>query len=144
MLRNRSVMAADCALEAQKDVATRAEAIIVAIAARPGVAATPPLKARIGGLSGLSIDLGVDQSAGTTCAGDDGGFVPLFGAMESYGWGYAGVGSHERMRLIALDVADNENLVILVTAPDAAAFERHIGAAEAIVKHLAFKVGLAA
>jgi hypothetical protein len=142
LLRNRAVMAENCGLEAEPGVGTNAEAITTAIGARRGLTVTKPRSVRVGGLGGRSVDVAVATGVGTTCPGDDGGFVPLFGAMESYGWGYAGVAADERVRLIVLDVADRENLVIFVTAPNRAAYERSIGDASSIIEHLSFAATL--
>ena len=142
LLRNRSVMAETCALDAEAGVGTSAEAIVAALAARRGITATKAVLTRVGGLSGRWVELRVDPAVGVTCPGDDGGFVPLFGAMEGYGWGYAGIGADERIRIVALDVADGENLVILVTAPNAATYDRLIDDATSIIKHLVFAASL--
>jgi hypothetical protein len=143
LLRNRAVMAENCGLEPEPGVATTAKAIVSAVAARRGLTASKPKSVRVGRLSGYDVELQVEAGFDLPCPGEDGaGFVPLFGAMESYGWAYAGVGAAERIRLVALDVADNENLVILVTAPDAATYDRLIGDASSIIDRLVFATSL--
>lgn len=140
LLPNRSVMAEDCSLEAEPGVASTASAITDELAARKGVLASAPGALAIGGLDGRALDIRVDPSTGVTCPTDEGGFVPLFGSLEAYGWGFAGVAPEERIRIVALDVPGGGNLLILVTAPDAATFDQRGDDVTAILDHLVFEV----
>jgi hypothetical protein len=137
---NRAVSAEDCDFGPEPGVDMTAGAIVGAMAARRGLTATGQGPAEVGTLTGQQVDLRLDEAVGVTCPGEDGGYVPLFGAMESYGWGFLGVLPEERFRLIALDVPGDQNLMIVVSAPDATTYDRHIGEAETIIEHLAFEI----
>ena len=141
MLENREVMAEDCGLGPESGVAMTASAVVDAISGRRGLVPSGRSPVTVGGLTGEQVDLRVDPDVGVTCPGEDGGFVPLVGAMESYGWGFSGVGPAERIRLVALDVEPDQILIVLVVAPTAAARERHIEAASSIIGSLEFAIG---
>jgi hypothetical protein len=141
LLPNRAVMAADCTLGPQPGVETTATAITDALATRPGLIAGPTTAAAVGALAGHQVDVRVDPAVGTACPDEGSGFTPLLGYFAGPDWLFIGTQPDEVDRLIALDVSDGRNVVVVIAAPNAAAFDHHIDDAMAIVAGLVFDVG---
>jgi len=136
VLPDRELMAASCALGPEPGVDTTAEAIVTALAARPGLIATDQAPAMVGGLSGWQVDLSVDPAVPGSC--DEGGFAPLVGFTGDLGWEFTGIGPKDRLRLVALDAPGDGNFTIHVWGTNAAAFDKHIGAALEMLGRLRF------
>ena len=139
LVPNRSVSAADCALDAEPGVGTSAQAIVDALAARRGIIASDQGPAAVGGLTGRQIDLRVDPAIGTTCPDDFGGFIPTIGYRAGADWLYNGIGSKDVARYIVLDASGGRNIVVAIYAADAATFDRDIRDAMTIVEGLRFR-----
>ena len=119
-------------------MASTSAAIIDALATRPGLIAGPTTPADVGGLTGHQVDIRLDPAVGTTCPDEGVGYTPLVGYLAGTDWLFNGTLPDEVDRIIALDAPDGRNVVILITAPDAAAFDRNIDDAMAIVDGLEF------
>jgi hypothetical protein len=137
LLPNRSVMAETCELGPEPGVATNAQAIVAALAARPGLIAGDSSPASVGGLSGLQVDLRGNREIAGSC--DDGAFVPLVGFMGAMGWEFTGIGTKDRLRLVVLDAPGGQNFVIHLWATNAEAFDQHIESASAILSQVSFE-----
>lgn len=139
---NRAAMAADCTLGPEPGVATDATSIIDALATRVGLLAEAPSPAAVGGLTGRQVDLQVDPAVGPTCSGESVGYTPLLGYFAGSDWLFHGLSPDgEVARIIALDATDDRNVIVVISAADAATFDANIDDAMAIVDGLQFDVG---
>jgi hypothetical protein len=141
IMANRRIGAANCDMGPEAGIGTTADAFVRAIADRRGLVASNERAAEVGGQAGRSVDVHVDPSVGPTCGTADEGYVPLFGYSDNGLWNHFGVGPKEHVRVIALDVPGDQNVVIGIVGSDAAAFDRYIDDATTIVSHLSFDFG---
>ena len=131
----RYVQAANCDLAPEPGVATSAEAITSALAARQGLVVSEPAEISVDGLTGLQVDISTEaESEGMTCVVDEGSsLVPLL--VDGLG-GYVAIGPGEEMRAIVLDVPGGTNLVIWLWATPSEDIADYVDAAMEVIRGL--------
>lgn len=115
-----SVAAADCAPEPMKGVGLQPDAVVAALAGRPGLEVTAPRAVVVGGLRGATVSIGLKPGTTAGCTVEGGlRIVPLF-----IGVGPASV-EHAQFRGLRthLYVLDNGRSNVVVEVSDVAADE---------------------
>ena len=127
---------ASCPETAQAGVGGTSKELVAWIRSLPGLVASDPAPIMIGGLSGVTLDLGIKDGWKTSCPFANGlPTVPLFvGAKGEYRWVVAG---NERLRLAVLD-APSGTVVVDVDAFDGSVIDDLLAAADPIVKSFTF------
>jgi hypothetical protein len=127
---------ASCPETAQAGVGGSSKELVAWIRSLPGLVASDPTPITIGGLSGVTLDLGIKDGWKASCPFANGlPTVPLFvGAKGEYRWVVAG---NERLRLAVLD-APSGTVVVDVDAFDGTVIDDLLAAADPIVKSFTF------
>ncbi len=127
---------ASCPETAQAGVGGTSKELVAWIRSLPGLVASEPTPITIGGLSGVTLDLGIKDGWKASCPFANGlPTVPLFvGAKGEYRWVVAG---NERLRLAVLD-APTGTVVVDVDAFDGTVIDDLLAAADPIVKSFTF------
>lgn len=114
--------------------------LVAWIRARPGLVVSSPAMTTVGGLPGVSIDVGIKDGWTESCPFANGNpTVPLFnGGDAGYHWIVVG---NERLRLYVLDLPAGGTLVVDIDAFDGTLMDGLIGQGLPIVKSLTFKTG---
>jgi hypothetical protein len=140
-------MTADFTPGARCDQATEAagvgrgrDALVAAIQARPSLVSTPPVPVTIGGYPGLSLDLRLAPGWTGGCVSPGAG--AMVGAPIVIGLGagaLVGVGPDAPVRLILVDVGDDQAMAVVVFSiqpSGSARFEDLAAAATPIIESL--------
>jgi len=114
-----------------------ASALSVWLTTLPGLTATPPQRATVGGLSGYTLDVSVAASWKRSCPGDTTPTVALFADAAGPGHDFK-VQGNGRMRLFLLDLGDGRTLLIDVWALDKATFDALVAEAMPVVQTFQF------
>jgi len=114
--------------------------LVAWIRARPGLVVSNPAMTTVGGLPGVSIDIGIKDGWAESCPFAGGNpTVPLFnGGDAGYHWIVVG---NERLRLYLLDLPGGGTVVVDIDAFDGTLIDQLIGQALPIVKSMTFKTG---
>jgi hypothetical protein len=130
---------ASCPAAAEPGVGGSAKELADWIAARPGLVASTPTLVTVGGLSGLSIDVGLKADWTQACPFANGvPSVPLFNSPAIDHWVVVG---NERLRLYLLDVPGGGTVVVDLDAFDGDQVEDLIARSASIVRSLQFDTG---
>ena len=127
---------ASCPQTAQPGVGGSSKDLVTWIRALPGLVVSDPVLVTIGGLTGVSLDLRIEDGWKASCPFANGlATVPLFvGAKGEYRWVIAG---NEQLRLSVLDVPDGA-VVVDVDAFDGGVINDLLAAADPIVNSFSF------
>jgi hypothetical protein len=107
-------------------------AFAAALAATPGLTATPPTTVTIDGHPAIRVDLAQSSGAANRC--DDKSLEYLVAGEEGQA-----IGEREKQRLYLVDVGTDAPLAILIAAEDPADFDALVAAATPIVESMHFK-----
>jgi len=108
------------------------DSLVAWVASRKDVVATRPTSAMIGGHQATMLDVSVKRGWVPSCA--DFPAVPLIGSSSGTAWSYDwGVGSHERTRLIFVEVGGGHTVLVAIDAPDGTGFDGFVSQAMPIV-----------
>jgi hypothetical protein len=128
----------NCTEEQDPDAGTTAEEIVAALS-RPGVTVSTPVPVTIGGLSGLRVDLALDDGWTTPCPwSEDRPFALLFvdrAVEEGFAWGLDG---DTQMRTYFLNIDEDRAILIDIETASAAEQADVLDAATAIVETFVF------
>jgi hypothetical protein len=128
--------ATDCPETAQPLAGGSSAEMVAWIRSLPGLVVSEPVPVTIGGLTGVSLDLGIVNGWTASCPFADGTpTVPLFvGTNGDFRWVIAG---NEQLRLALLDGPDG-TVVVDVDAFDGRVMGQLLAAADPIVKSFSF------
>ncbi len=128
----------NCSEEQDPDAGTTAEEIVAALS-RPGVTVSTPVPVDIGGLSGLRVDLALDDSWTTPCPwSEDRPYAMLFvdrPAEEGFAWGLDG---DLQMRTYLLNVEEDRAILIDIESASEADHAAFVDEATAVVESFVF------
>jgi hypothetical protein len=128
----------NCTEEQDPDAGTNAEGMVAALS-RPGVTVSTPVPVSFGGLSGLRVDLALDESWTTPCPWSEGRpYALLFvdrPAQEGFAWG---LDAELRMRTYFLDVGEDRAIMIDIETASEAEQAAFVDGASAIVESFVF------
>lgn len=122
---------------AEAGIGRTASALSAWLATLPGLTATPPQPASVGGLSGFTLDVSVAGSWKRSCPGDTTPTVALFADAAGPGHDFKLQGNGQ-MRLLLLDLGDGRTLLIDVWALDKATFDVLVAEAMPVVNSFQF------
>ena len=136
---------AACTEQPEPGVGHTASDLVADFTTRPGIVATTPEPVSVGGLEGQSFDLALSPDWTATCPQfpELGAGVPLFiddlpDDLLVNGNPYWGVSGTERLRMIVLDDGHGSTVLITLTAPDAATFDRLVAVTMPVIDTFAF------
>lgn len=126
-----------CPSQPEPGVGSTSSQLVSWIRERPGLVVSNPAMVTVGGLPGLSIDVGIAEGWTQSCPFANGSpTVPLFnGGAAGYHWIVAG---NERLRLYVLDLPGGGTVVIDIDAYDGNEIDGLIAQALPIVKGMKF------
>jgi len=126
-----------CPSQPEPGVGSTSSELVSWIRGRPGLVVSNPAMVTVGGLPGVSIDVGIKDGWTQSCSFANGSpTVPLFnGAAAGYHWIVAG---NERLRLYIVDMPGGGTVVIDVDAYDGNQIDGLIAQALPIVKGMTF------
>ena len=128
----------NCSEEQDPDAGTTAEEIVAALP-RPGVTVSTPVPVTIGGLSGLRVDLALEEGWTTTCPfSEDRPYAMLFvdrAVEEGFAWGLL---EDTQMRTYLLNVDEDRAILIDIETASAAEQADVVDAATAVVETFVF------
>jgi hypothetical protein len=116
-----------------------AEELVQAIRSNPDLEATAPVTERVGGIHALRMD--VVAAPGASIAPCGGVGVPVVSVPGRGAWGGVGPASLGRLYVLDLPGGSARTLAILITAPEAASFERAVEAAAPVLDSFEFHTG---
>jgi hypothetical protein len=116
-----------------------AEELVQAIRSNPDLEATAPVTERVGGIHALRMD--VVAAPGASIAPCGGVGVPVVSVPGRGAWGGVGPASLGRLYVLNLPGGSARTLAILITAPEAASFERAVEAAAPVLESFEFHAG---
>jgi len=120
-------------------VAPSAEELVQAVRSNPGLETTAPVTERVGGIDALRMD--VVAAPGASIAPCGGASVPVVSVPGRGAWGGVGPGGLGRLYVLDLPGGSARTLAILITAPEAAVFERAVEAAAPVLDSFEFHTG---
>jgi hypothetical protein len=121
-------------------VPASAEELVQAIRSNPDLEATAPVTERVGGIDALRMDVVAAPGASPgPCS--EGGWVPVVSVPGRGAWGGVELGRLGRLYVLDLPGGSARTLAILITAPDAALFERALEAAAPVLDSFEFHAG---
>jgi hypothetical protein len=116
-----------------------AEELVQAIRSTPDLEATVPVTERVGGIDALRMDVVAAPGASNApCGGDR---VPVVSVPGRGAWGGVEPGGLGRLYVLDLPGGSARTLAILISAPDAALFERAVETAAPILESFQFHTG---
>jgi hypothetical protein len=115
-----------------------AEDLVHAIRSTPDLETTMPVTERVGGIDAMRMDVVAVPGAPGLCGGDRVGVVSVPGRGS---WGGIDHGDLGRLFVLDLPGGSARTLAILISAPDAALFERAIDTAAPILESFQFQTG---
>lgn len=126
-----------CPDQPEPGVGATSSELVKWIRERPGLTVSSPAMVNVGGLPGISVDVGIKEGWTQSCAFANGSpTVPLFnGGAAGYHWVVYG---DERMRLYLLDLPGGGTVVVNVNTVDGALIDQLIADALPIVKSMSF------
>jgi len=132
--------AATCPGTPEPGIGRTSAALSTWLTTLPGVVATTPTPATVGGLSGYTVDLTIKPSWTQTCSYSGGKpMVALFtnGLADdiNFDWGLAAGG---KARLFLLDLPDGRTTLIDVEVPDVATWDTFIADAMPVIESLQY------
>ena len=131
--------AAGCPGTIEPGVGRTAAALSTWLQTLPGVAATTPTAAIVGGLQGYTLDVTIKPSWTQTCPYSSGKpYVAMFtngDSINNFDWGLAAGGA---MRLFLLDLPDGRTTLIDVEAPDQATWNAFIADSTPVIDTFQF------
>jgi hypothetical protein len=116
-----------------------ADELVQAIRSDPDLEATSPVTERVGGIDALRMDVVAAPGASIAPCGGTG--VPVVSVPGRGAWGGVGPGRLGRLYVLDLPGGSARTLAILITAPEAALFERALEAAAPVLDSLEFHTG---
>lgn len=116
-----------------------AEDLVQAIRSDPDLEATAPVTEHVGGIDALRID--VVAAPGASIAPCGGAGVPVVSVPGRGAWGGVGPGRLGRLYVLDLPGGSARTLAIMITASDAAVFERGVEAAAPVLDSFEFHTG---
>lgn len=116
-----------------------ADELVEAIRSDPDLEVTSPVTERVGGIDALRMD--VVAAPGASIAPCGGAGVPVVSVPGRGAWGGVGPGRLGRLYVLDLPGGSARTLAILITAPEAALFERAVEAAAPVLDSLEFHTG---
>jgi hypothetical protein len=114
-----------------------AEELVQAIRSNPDLEATVPVTERVGGIEALRMD--VVAAPGASIAPCGGAGVPVVSVPGRGAWGGIDHGDLGRLYVLDLPGGSARTLAILITAPEAALFERAVEAAAPVLESFEFR-----
>ena len=128
-----------CPTTAAPGVGTTSSELVAWMRGLKGLAVAPPTMATVGGLQGVSVDIGIASGWTTSCPFANGvPTVPLLTNGADLRWVMAG---SERLRLYLLDLPAGGTVIVDVDAFDGSLFDGLIKDALPIVRTLRFAGG---
>lgn len=126
-----------CPDQPEPGVGATSSELVKWIRERPGLTVSNPAMVNVGGLPGVSIDVGIKEGWTQSCSFANGSpTVPLFnGGAAGYHWVVYG---DERMRLYLLDLPGGGTAVVNVNTVDGTLIDQLIADALPIVKGMSF------
>jgi len=126
-----------CPDQPEPGVGATSSELVKWIRERPGLTVSNPAMVNVGGLPGISIDVGIKDGWTQSCSFANGSpTVPLFnGGAAGYHWIMYG---DERMRLYVLDLPGGGTAVVNVDTVDGTVIDQLIADALPIVKSMSF------
>jgi hypothetical protein len=119
-------------------VAPSAEELVQAIRSNPDLEATEPVTESVGGIDALRMDVVAAPGASIgPCSASSVDVVSVPGRP----WGGVGLGDLGRLYVLDLPGGSARTLAILITAPEAAVFERAVEAAAPVLDSFEFHTG---
>jgi hypothetical protein len=131
---------ASCPTTAQPGVGTMSTELVAWIRGLKGLVVSSPAMVTVGGLRGVSLDIGIANGWTQSCPFANGvPTVPLLvGKANDLRWVMAG---DERLRLYVLDLPGGGTVIVDIDAFDGTLIDSLVGAAAPIVKSLQFAGG---
>jgi hypothetical protein len=117
-------------------VAPSAEELVQAVRSNPGLETTAPVTESVGGIDALRMD--VVAAPGASIAPCGGASVPVVSVPGRGAWGGVRLGGLGRLYILNLPGGSARTLAILVTAPEAALFERAVETAAPVLESFQF------
>lgn len=128
----------NCSEEQDPDAGTTAEEIVAALS-RPGVTVSTPVPVTIGGLSGLRVDLALEDGWTTTCPfSEDRPYAMLFvdrAVEEGFAWGLP---EDTQVRAYLLNIDEGRAILIDIETASAAEQADVLDAATSLVESFVF------
>ena len=115
-----------------------AQELVEAIRSNPDLETTAPVTERVGEIEALRVDVVAAPGASMGC---DGAEVPVLTVPGRETWGDVGPGDLNRLYVLDLPGGSARTLAILISAPDAALFERAVDTAAPILESFQFNTG---
>lgn len=126
-----------CPIAAEPGVGTTSTELVTWMRGLAGLTVSSPAMATVGGLRGVSIDIGIAQARTQSCPFANG--LPTVPLIVEPGTGLRWVlAGGERLRMYLLDLPDGGTLIVDIDDFDGAQFDALISAASPIVKGLEF------
>lgn len=129
-----------CPSTAQAGVGTTSSELVAWFRTLPGLVVGNPVLGAVGGLRGVTVDIGIRDGWTASCPFANGApTVPLLnGGSAGYHWIVAG---SERLRLHLLDLPEGGTVIVDVDAFDGSLIESLLRSAGPITKSMAFASG---
>ncbi len=126
-----------CPIAAEPGVGTTSTELVTWMRGLAGLTVSGPAMATVGGLRGVSIDIGIAQARTQSCPFANG--LPTVPLIVEPGTGLRWVlAGGERLRMYLLDLPEGGTLIVDIDDFDGAQFDALISAASPIVKGLEF------
>lgn len=128
-----------CPSDPELGVGNTSSELVAWMRGLPGLVVSTPAMATVGGLPGVSVDIGIREDWTQSCPFANGNpTVPLFNSNGAgYHWIVVG---NERLRLYLVDLPSGGTILIDVDAFDGTLFDSLIGAALPIVRSFEFAI----